>query len=49
MLRKVSAALAGMEGAIPNRCTAPQEAQLVTLNEWHARFANKGSPSPFAR
>lgn len=48
MLRKVSAARAGMGGAIPNSYKASLEAQLATLNEWHARFAKKGSLSPFA-
>jgi hypothetical protein len=49
MLRKVSSSLAGMEGAIPNSYAVSQDALLATLNEWHARFARKSSPSPFAR
>jgi hypothetical protein len=44
ILRKVSASLAGMEGAIPNTYTVSQDALLATLNEWHARFARKSSP-----
>ncbi|HET7868585.1 MAG TPA: hypothetical protein VFL86_29605 [Burkholderiaceae bacterium] len=49
MLRKFSSAVAGMEGAIPNSYAVSLETLLATLNEWHARFAQKGSPSPFAR
>jgi hypothetical protein len=49
MLRKVSASLAGMEGAIPNSYVVSPDALLPTLNEWHARFAKKIPPSPFAR
>lgn len=49
MLRKVSSSLAGMEGAIPNSYAVSQDALLATLNEWHARFARKSSPSPSAR
>lgn len=49
MLRKVSSALAGMEGAIPNSYAVSQEALLATLNEWHARFSKKSSPSPSTR
>ena len=44
ILRKVSASLAGMEGAIPNTYAVSQDALLATLNEWHARFARKSSP-----
>ena len=49
MLRKVNSVLTGMEGAIPNSYAVSQEALLATLNEWHARFAKKRSPSPSAR
>ena len=49
MLRKVSSALAGMEGAIPNSYSVSLESLLATLNEWHARFARKSPPSSSAR
>ena len=37
-LRKVSSAMAGMEGAIANSYTVPLNTLLERLNEWHARY-----------
>lgn len=37
-LRKVSSAMAGMEGAIANSYASSREEILKTLNEWHTRY-----------
>ncbi len=38
LLRKASAALAGMEGGIANNYSAPLQEILKSLREWHARY-----------
>lgn len=49
VLRRVASSLAGMEGAIPNSYAVSLDKLLAILNEWHARFAKRSSPSPSAR
>lgn len=43
VLRKVSSAMAGMEGAFPNSYTSSREEILKTLNEWHTRYGRAGA------
>lgn len=42
-LRKVSAAMAGMEGGIPDNYVAPLTEVLAALNDWHARYGRVGA------
>jgi hypothetical protein len=42
-LRKVSAAMAGIEGGIPDNYAAPLTEVLAALNEWHARYGRVGA------
>jgi hypothetical protein len=42
-LRKVSSAVAGMEGAVPNSYTSSRDEILKTLNEWHTRYGRAGA------
>lgn len=42
-LRKVTVAMAGIEGAIPDYYTAPLTEVLQALNDWHARYGRGGA------
>lgn len=41
-LRKVSKAVGGMEGAVPNTYSASCDEVLAALNAWHGRYRREG-------